>query len=107
MVTIIENQAMEAIRRIPYELNRIANVLEAQEKRAREIQVDPNSLGAKALWMQEVAAGDCLIGFADWVAWHATTPEDIEALAPAIQAVRRGFDSMEQAVREQREGEDG
>ena len=77
------------------DINRIANCLEAAERRAREREekypkplydpevvedlvrrlgldkpvIDPNSLGAKALWMQEVAAGDCLIGFAGgWIA---------------------------------------
>ena len=119
------------------DINRIANCLEAAERRARERderyprplydpevveelmrhlgwdkpKIDPNSLGAMALWREQVAAGDCLIGFADWLAWHqadnATTPEDIEAMAPAVQAVKRGFESMEQAVREQREGKDG
>ena len=65
-----------------------------------------------ARWRYEVFRGMTLLGYTDWLAWResdqeevvqATTPEDIEAMAPAIQAVRRGFESMEQAVREQRE----
>jgi hypothetical protein len=59
------------IQQMAQSLNRIANCLEAQEKREREKpQVDPSSLGALALWTQEVAAGTTLLGFADWLAWQ-------------------------------------
>lgn len=85
-------------------LRTIAGAMEAQEMRAREKpQVDPNSLGAKALWMQEVAGGDCLLGFSDWVAWHEsesyTTPEDMENVGRAVQAINRGFADMEAQVK--------
>lgn len=88
---------------IAHSLNRVANVTEAWWAREREKpQVDPASLGAKALWMQDVAAGDCLIGFTEWLARYDTTPEEIEALAPAIQAVRRGFADMETQLKGER-----
>jgi hypothetical protein len=71
MGTIIENQAMDAIRQIPGQLNRIANALEAQVKLAREKpQVDPDSLGMVALWREEVARGATNVGFTHWLAWH-------------------------------------
>ena len=98
--------AAQALRELVKEARRIANVLETQEMRAREKHVDPDSLGAMALWREEVARGNCRIGFADWLAWHqhdeeagtTTTPEEIEALAPAIAAVKRGMAALEQAV---------
>jgi hypothetical protein len=104
MVTIDEQQTMRAIQAIPGLLNRIVNLLEAQEMRARErISYDPKSLGMLALWREEVARGDCRIGFTDWQAWHeseqGTTPEDIENVGEAIAAVKRGFADMEAQVK--------
>ena len=120
MVTGYEVHMYNHIELIARNLNRIANVLEAQEKRAREKPViDPDSLGAVALWKEEVADGTCTIGFTDWMAWHTadnpleqanaliqgTTPEEIERAGEAIQAVKRGFDEMERQVKG--EGADG
>ena len=66
--TIGQEQVMNSI---ASSLRTLANFAEAQEMREREKpKVDPDSLGAKALWMQEVAAGDQLLGFTDWMAWH-------------------------------------
>jgi hypothetical protein len=66
--TIGQEQVMNSI---AISLRTIANCQEEMVKRARaKPKVDPDSLGAKALWMQEVAAGDQLLGFTEWVAWH-------------------------------------
>jgi hypothetical protein len=91
-ITIIEQQTMHAIQQIPQQLKRIADALEKQKP-----QVDPNSLGAYAIWKDEVARSGCLVGFADWQAWHdQPTPEQV---GEAIQAVKRGFDEIEEQVR--------
>lgn len=69
MTTIGEQQFMNAV---PACLNRIANCLEeiVLRQRQQDADVDPQSLGALALWRQEVFAGRTLLGFPDWLAWH-------------------------------------
>lgn len=89
---------------IAQSLRTIAGAMEAQELRRREkLTFDPKSLGALALWREEVARGDCRIGFADWLAWHEsenyTTPEDMENLGEAVQAVKRGMAGLEAQVK--------
>lgn len=98
-----------ALKGIERQLNRIGNLMEAQEKKVQAVVVDPNNLGAVALWRAEVSNGITLLGFTDWLAWHEsdaheyTTPADVEEIGRAIQAVRRGFESLEEGV--QSEGE--
>jgi len=85
------------ISQIAQHLNRIANCLEAQEKRARERpQVDPDSLGMVALWREEVARGATNVGFTHWLAWHESDRDEVDE---AKAAVKRGFDDMEAQVK--------
>jgi hypothetical protein len=80
VTTGYEVQMYNDIRQIAQNTNRIANCLEAQETRARERpQIDPNSLGAMALWREEVASHNCTIGFSDWLAWHESDRAEVEA----------------------------
>lgn len=65
----MDQQFCADISRIARSLDRIAQVMEAAEKRAR--------------------------------AQEATTPQEIEALAPAIAAVRQGMADLEAAQREE------
>lgn len=102
-------QHLETLPRIERELGRIANCLEGlvllmrQELSDDATYVDADSLGAAALWREQVAQGNTLVGFSDWLAWHkadpATTPEDIENYGEAIKAVKRGFAEMERQVK--------
>ena len=70
----------EVMHSIAHSLRTIAGCLEAQEMRARERpQIDPNSLGAMALWREEVASHNCTIGFSDWLAWHESDRAEVEA----------------------------
>jgi len=68
----MDHQFCGDISMIRHHLDRIATCMEAADRRAREraAAVDPSSLGAYALWQQEVALGDTTVGFADWLAWH-------------------------------------
>lgn len=70
-ITIIEQQTMHAIQSMARSLDRIANCLEATERRAR--------------------------------AAEATTPEDIERMVGAMQAVRRGMAYLEDSARKETE----
>lgn len=71
MVIGYEVQMYNDIRQIALNTNRIASCMEAAEERAQETgTVDPDSLGAMALWREMVASGDCLLGFSDWMAWQ-------------------------------------
>lgn len=75
MTTIGEQQFMNAV---PACLNRIANCLEeiVLRQRQQDADVDPKSLGALALWRQEVFSGRTLLGFGDWLAWHNADKTD-------------------------------
>jgi hypothetical protein len=126
MTTIQEGQAYDAVPRIAHALNRIANVLEAQEQRAREQvplyppgvveQLTKDLFGTAeeiadpdlALqWKLEVINNTTVLGFTEWRVWHeseqATTPEDIENMGEAIAAVKRGFAEMEAQVKGERD----
>lgn len=104
-------ESVVALKAMERHLGRIANLLEGFEMRERQrnADVDPDSLGALALWREEVSHGGCLLGFADWRAWHEAdkpkpggpSPEDVEA---AAQAVTRGFADMEAQVKGERDG---
>jgi len=72
MPTGYEVQMYNDIKQIAMALNRIANVMEATEKRARENE-----------------------GF-----YRPTTPEDIVRAGEAVQAVKRGFADLEAQVKE-------
>jgi hypothetical protein len=77
MVTIGEQQTWNNIGSIARDLNRIANIMEGKEMRARQrlADLEPDSIGAAALWREEVSRGDTLLGFADWLAWHTADKE--------------------------------
>lgn len=99
--TIGQEQVMHSI---ASSLRTIAICMQAQEQRRQErIPFDPKSLGALALWREEVSNQITVLGFSDWLAWHesdnATTPEDIENMGAAVQAVKRGFADMEAQVK--------
>lgn len=97
MPTGYEVHMYHHIEQIAQHLGRIANCMEAAEKRAREAEERHNG---------PVYAPGVVEAFADELFGKYTTPEDIEAMAPAMKAVRRGFDAMEQAIAKQKEGPD-
>lgn len=104
--TIGQEQVMNSI---AGSLRMIANCMEAEEKRKRSLEegINPDSLGALALWRWEVQEGNTRLGWSEWLAWHthdeSTTPEDIENMGAAVQAVKRGFADMEAQVQAQKE----
>ena len=77
--------------------------MEAQEQRRQERAASTRT--AWGPWRS--GARRCrtvtVLGFSDWLAWHesdnATTPEDIENMGTAVQAVKRGFADMEAQVK--------
>ena len=70
MTTGYEVQMYNDLRQIQLSLNRIADCMEAAEARAQvKPVIDPDSLGVRAIWQQEVAAGDTILGFTEWLAW--------------------------------------
>lgn len=52
--------------------NSMIDIAKALESLAVENKpkIDPDSLGAVALWKEDVAAGNTILGFSEWVAWH-------------------------------------
>jgi hypothetical protein len=80
-ITIIEQQTMHAIQQMSRHLGRIADCMEAAEKRAQEA-VPP----VEAEIRRRLAAV------------QETTVEDIEAMGAALTAVRRGFADIEDAA---------
>lgn len=56
-----------AIQSLANSMIQIAKDLESMVSRPA---VDPDSLGAVALWKEDVAAGNTILGFSEWVAWH-------------------------------------
>jgi hypothetical protein len=86
-------------RQIERHLNRIANVMEAREKRAREqtlnqvLDAGTGNVDMAVLWQTDVVRGDTVLGFSEWLAWR--NQDQIEA----AQAVKRGFADLEQQVK--------
>jgi predicted component of type VI protein secretion system len=82
-VTIGEQQTWHNIEQIARHLNRIANCMEAAEKRAREqeelnglLETDHTAPNAVTDWRKEVARGATNLGFTDWMAWYAEKRKD-------------------------------
>jgi len=95
MVTGYEVAYYHHIEQIARSLDRIANCMEAQEKRRREQdEYKPGFEGA--------ALAGAINSAEDLEQWKAGMPENI---VQAIQAVKRGFADLERAV--QKEGGDG
>jgi hypothetical protein len=69
---VSDQNATYQLTRIADSLHRLAQMAEGREMRARQrlADLEPDSIGAAALWREEVARGDTLLGFADWLAWH-------------------------------------
>ena len=85
--------AAQALRGCEKQLERIADYLQESQHLQR---IDPDSLGAIALWREEVAHRGCTIGFTDWQAWHESDKAEVDAAKAAVKA---GFDEMEQAMK--------
>ena len=88
----------QALRELVKEARRIANCMEAQEARARVPVFEP---GSQEHWMNEVAQGRAVNGYAEWKAWYES--DQLERAGEAIAAVKRGFADMEAQVRGERD----
>jgi len=73
---IDEARVLELIPQIARDLGRMADSMEAAEERATALGINPESLGALALWRQEVFTQQTLLGFTDWLAWHQEVKEE-------------------------------
>ena len=70
MASIAENQFWASVASLARSAEKIARVLEVMAEDNKPPEVDPDSLGAMALWREEVAGGSTILGFSEWVAWH-------------------------------------
>lgn len=76
MATIGENQFWASVASLARSAEKIARMLEVMAEEKKPPTVDPDSLGAMALWREEVASGNTVLGFSEWVAWHKKDPGD-------------------------------
>ena len=64
------------IQQIAMGINRIANVMEAQEKRAQEqtlnqvLESGTGNIDLAVQWQAEVVRGNTVLGFSEWLAWR-------------------------------------
>jgi hypothetical protein len=84
--TIGQEQVMNSI---ASSLRTIANCQEEMVKRARQPVFQP---GSQEHWMNEVAQGRAVNGYAEWKAWYES--DQIERAGEAVAAVKRGFADM-------------
>jgi xanthine dehydrogenase molybdopterin-binding subunit B len=101
MTTGYEVRMYADIDAIAQALNRIANCLEANEKRARAQELVPYS---SLLSVEDNKVLQKVYRSLLATTQKATTPEDIEQIGAAVQAVKRGFADMEKSVQEDQDG---
>jgi len=70
MASIGEQQFWAAVGSIARSLNSIGQDLKKLVEDKPSPPVDPESLGALALWREDVAKENTILGFTEWLAWQ-------------------------------------
>lgn len=69
-----QDKMAEHLRQIAQALQTMTDILADEVDHQRQA-IDPDSLGAVALWREAVARDGILLGFSEWMAWRNETAD--------------------------------